>query len=750
MNAAPGSPGLAPTWTSSSKDLVTTAAEGTSRVWLTLGHGIGNEIYWPSTGEPQVRDVGFIVVSQGGWTEIKRANTYDLTLPAPGVLQPTTVHRGDDWVLTLRWSVDPDRDAVVIEYELDGDADGLYLLVAPHLGGGTTPNSGWVDRDRLVARADGASAALCTMAVPGFLRCSVGFVGTSDGWQDLDTNGAMTWAYDSAHGGNVALTAELPRPRGAIAIGLATTTEGAATLAASTLAAGPDHVRDRFVAGWRLVSERVDTSGVDPRWRSLTAMSASVIACHEDRTYPGATVASLSIPWGNDRNDLGGYHLVWARDCVETAFARLAVGDATAARRTLGWLCATQQPDGHWTQNAYPDNRPFWTGIQLDETALPILLAAALEIDTDDATVAAMVRAAVGFLVTHGPASPQDRWEENAGTNAFTLATVVAALIASRRWLTSDESAYVTSLADYWNERIEDWLYVRGELCDGRAINGYYVRLGSTDDRPGHRGRIDVRNRNGLHVDADRLIALDFLALPRFGLRRPDDPRIVDTVALVDELLAVELPTGIAYRRYNGDGYGEHDDGSPFDGTGVGRPWPLLAGERGHYAAQTGEDPAPFLTSMSAMTGPGGLLPEQVWDAGPIPERFLEPGRPTGSAMPLVWAHAEFVKLATYQRRGRPVERLAEVADRYLGESTPTGPWHWRLDAPFATAPSGRSVVIDHGEPFTFSAEETTRRSGPSEFGRHVLDIEPVAQPLHFELRGADGTVIGAGQLTWS
>ena len=691
MSAAPGGPGLPPTWTSSAKDLVTTALDGVSRVWLTLGHGIGNEIYWPSTGQPQVRDIGFVVTKQGTWTEVKRANHYDLTTPAPAVLVPTTTHHGDGWTLTLDWIVDPDRDVVLVEYQLDGDVDGLFVLVAPHLGHGKDTNSAWTDRD-LFARSDGTDVALCVAATPPVEHTSVGYVGTSDGWQDITAHSAMTWAFDSAPHGNVALTAQLSRPGGVVAIGFASTSEGAATLAHSSLATGFGAIAGRFAAGWERFAGTIDTDGIDPRWSEMTQRSAAVLACHEDRNFPGATVASLSIPWGNDRSDLGGYHLVWARDCVESALAEIALGRRSAATRTLAWLCATQQPDGHWGQNSYPDGRPFWTGVQLDETALPILLAATLEIDRDDPSVAPMVRSAVQFLVAHGPASPQDRWEENAGTNAFTLATVIVGLIAARHWSTPEQAAYLTSLADYWNERIEDWLYVaHGELCEGRAIDGYYIRLGSTNDQPSHRGRIDVHNRDDVKVEPDQLIALDFLALVRFGLRHPHDQHIVDSVELVDELLAVELPTGIAYRRYNGDGYGEHDDGSPFDGTGIGRPWPLLAGERGHYAAQAGDDYNRYLDSMAAMTGPG-RTPARTSLGRPRHPHPLPHHRPPDRFGDAARMGPRRVRQTRHLRPTWPPHRAVRRCRRSLrGHCAIASTWHWRTDAPFTRRPERAS-----------------------------------------------------------
>ena len=136
---------------------------------------------------------------------------------------------------------------------------------------------------------------------------------------------------------------------------------------------------------------------------------------------------------------------------------------------------------------------------------------------------------------------------------------------------------------------------------------------------------------------------------------------------MVDLLLKTETPSGPVWHRYDSDGYGEHDDGGPFDGAGRGRGWPLLTGERGHYALAAGEDVLPYIEAMMAMANPVGLIPEQVWDAAPIPERGLAPGKPSGSAMPLVWAHAEFIKLCFSRELGRPVDRPAAAWARYRG-----------------------------------------------------------------------------------
>jgi glucoamylase len=141
---------------------------------------------------------------------------------------------------------------------------------------------------------------------------------------------------------------------------------------------------------------------------------------------------------------------------------------------------------------------------------------------------------------------------------------------------------------------------------------------------------------------------------------------------VIDALLKVETPYGPAWHRYNDDGYGEHEDGAPFDGSGVGRAWPLLTGERAHYELAAGrQDVAErLLRTMEAFANEGGMIPEQVWDSPDIPEHGLSFGRPSGSAMPLVWAHAEYVKLCRSLHEGRVFDMPPQPVKRYLTEKT--------------------------------------------------------------------------------
>jgi glucoamylase len=710
-----GAPGIAPTWSSSDKDFVTAALDGT-RLWATVGHGIINEVYWPSTGQPQVRDLSFYLVGTERWIDLKRERRYRLITPGPALPALNIVHHGDDYQLTLEILPDPLRDVLLVRFALVGDYR-LVFILAPHVGSTGHDNSAWLEEG--AAYAQGGGVALCLAASMPMEHLSCGFVGASDGWQDLSRHGELTYQFRSATHGSVAITGQASRHHGVLALGFASGPAGAHTRARTALAADFDALHSSFIEAWHAWGATLSLPRPDDTLGDAAELSAAVLKIHEDRAYPGAVVASLSVPWGNSTDSLGGYHLVWPRDASLTAFALLAANQRLDARHILAHLIAAQRRDGHWPQNYFPSGEPYWDGVQLDEVALPVLLAAKLaELREPELPgTREMVRSAVGFLARTGPASSQDRWEENPGVSPFTLATVIAALVAAGPWLESEEREYALELADDWNERLESWCYVENtELARRLGVHGYYVRI-APPHRAGEDGRVELRNRDGATVTASELVSLDFSYLVRLGIRSALDPRVQDTIRVVDNILKVETPSGTLYRRYNGDGYGEHADGRPFDGSGIGRAWPLLVGERGHLALQSGKDALPFLQTMWRCASAGGLLPEQVWDADPIPTLELVPGRPSGSAMPLVWAHAEFLKLLVARERGRPVEWLASVerhfghrplprdgapvAERSSAASDGATIWHWRDEVPVLRLPAGKSLAIEDRVPFT-------------------------------------------------
>jgi glucoamylase len=418
--------------------------------------------------------------------------------------------------------------------------------------------------------------------------------------------------------------------------------------------------------------------------------------------------------------------------------ALLSLGAEREARDTLRYLIATQIEDGHWYQNQWLGGRPYWQGIQLDESAFPVLLAVAL--DERDAlsgiAVEDMVRRALGFIARSGPATEQDRWEENAGVNPFTLAICIAALVAGAELLPAAAGEWAIELADFWNSNIENWTSVSGTpLAEQLQVSGYYVRVAPPQIVENHgelRHVVPIRNRVGqIDIEADEEIGTEFLQLVRFGLRSPEDPLILDSIQVADALLKTDTPAGPVWHRYNGDGYGEHDNGRAYDGTGRGRGWPLLTGERGHYELAAGRDPTPYLEAMAAMASPGGMLPEQVWDADPIPNRRLAPGRPSGSAMPLVWAHAEFIKLLVSRHLRRPVDRPRAVWRRYQGRRPVARHAFWWPHAPINNVPAGARLAIALPSPAIVHwgkggwqkiADAPTQDSG---LGFHVAAFDP-------------------------
>jgi glucoamylase len=230
-------------------------------------------------------------------------------------------------------------------------------------------------------------------------------------------------------------------------------------------------------------------------------------------------------------------------------------------------------------------------------------------------------------------------------------------------------------------------------------VAGYYVRISTPDKSGALTDRLQLRNRAGEEIQASALVSMDFSYLVRLGLRRARDVRIQDTIKIVDQVLKVDTPAGAVYHRYNEDGYGEYADGRAFDGNGIGRAWPLLVGERGHLAMQSGEDPIAYLQTMCRCSSSGGLLPEQVWDTAPIPELELAPGRPSGSAMPLLWSHAEFLKLLIAREHRRPIELLQCVEERYAAPNGAVA-WHWRDEVPVGLLESGRALLIEDRHPF--------------------------------------------------
>jgi glucoamylase len=724
---APGWPGIQPRWTSSAKSGIGTALNLHSRVWFTLSHGILNEIYFPRVDQACTRDQGFLVTDgEGFFSEEKRNCTFENVPYEHGIpvyeLKNTCVqgrYRIEKEVFS-----DPYRNVIIQKVKfipLKGDLSDyrLYALLSPHLGNCGFGNTGWVGDYKgfpmLYARRD--ALALAFACSTPWKQMSAGFVGISDGWQDISQHYEMTWFYDSAENGNVALTGEIDLPscngEFIVVIGLGTIWSSAGQEALSTLLGDYDLLRDQFVRHWRhwhseLV--KLDNPSSSP---DLFRTSMAVMRAHESKDFLGGIIASLSIPWGFDKGDedLGGYHLIWPRDLVETAGGLLAGGAVSDAIRVLHYLQVTQEADGHWAQNMWLDGRPYWNGLQMDETALPILLLDMIcrESPADRGILELwwpMVQKAAGFIVRNGPVTQQDRWEEDGGYSPFTLAIEIAGLLAAADFAEKLDhhsiAQYLRETADTWNDNVERWIYATGtDLARQIGVDGYYVRIAPPDGDGAAsplEGFVPIKNRppDQSQSRATLIVSPDALALVRFGLRAADDPRILNTVKVIDSILKVDLPQGPGWYRYNGDGYGEHEDGSPFNGTGIGRAWPLLVGERAHYELSAGrpEVAKALRADMEGSTEGGRLIPEQVWDQDDIVALELWRGKPTGSACPLVWAHAEYVKLLRSLRDGKVFDQPPQTVQRYQIEKQKAAFFAWRFNNKPRSIPCGKTLRI--------------------------------------------------------
>jgi glucoamylase len=762
---APGGPGIPPRWTSSAKVGVGTSLSPESRVWFTLSHGIFNEIYYPRVDQACTRDMGLIVTAgQDFFSEEKRDAQHDVSYLAEGVPAYRLVNtcRQGRYRIEKVILSDPRRDVVLQHTRfvpLQGSLQDyhLYVLLAPHLGNQGTGNTAWVGDYKgvpMLMAEQGSDALALACSVP-WLNCSVGFAGTSDSWQDLSQHKRMTWTYDRAEEGNVALGGEVDLSAGegdfVLALGFGRNPDEAGQRALSSLLDGFDAARSAYVRewqGWQKTLRSLQVEGAEPCPRDLCQVSTAVLRTHEAKRFPGGLIASLAIPWGFTKgdDDLGGYHLVWPRDLGEAAGGLLAIGAHEDARRVIHYLRVTQEKDGHWPQNMWLDGRTYWSGIQMDETAFPILLVDLAyregALHKDDITrLWPMMRRAAGFLARNGPVTQQDRWEEDPGYSPFTLAVEIAAMLAAAGMaeMNGEDSvaAYLRETADAWNDNIERWTYVTGtDLARENEVEGYYVRIAPADvpDAASPTGGfVPIKNRPpGQSTEpAAQLVSPDALALVRFGLRAANDPRIVNTVKVIDALLKVETPFGPAWHRYNDDGYGEHENGSAFDGTGVGRAWPLLTGERAHYELAAGrrDNSLRLLAALEGFANEGSLISEQVWDAVDIPEAELFCGRPSGSAMPLVWAHAEYIKLRRSLHDGNLFDRPPQPLERYVQNHTGSAHTLWRFNHKCQTLRAGNTLRVEVLAPATVrwsSDEWQTHQDDQTHdtgLGIHLVDL---------------------------
>ena len=773
---APGAPGDAPTWVNAAKSGAGAAYEayvdgryadgGTtgavSKVWFSIADGVLTETMYGLIHEAQIKQMRFFMAVDGGPSgdggsgrfnvlegEATQARIEYLNVDAQGrPLSPAyrviTTDSGGHFEIEKRIFTDPDRNALVMRVTiraLRGDVT-PYLLLEPHVANTGIGDRGEASREALYA-FEGDTHLVLRPSRP-FEVGSVGFMGASDGLSDLGPDGALDTAYAStgAESGSIMLTGGMPRVRQGqsisrdFVIGFGDSRAAATAAADGSLATGLDEVLARFNGdgervGW---SDYVASLSELPRLAAqatdggkLAYASALMLKVQEDRTYAGALIASLSNPWGDTVDATRastGYKAVWPRDFYQVAMALMALGDLETPLAAFRYLPQVQVradtpgntgATGWFLQKTHVDGEIEWVGVQLDQTAMPIMLGWRLwkAGQVTDAEMTAMygrmIRPAADFLVEGGtigllwndrtitpPYTQQERWEEQDGFSPSTTAAVIAGLtvaadIAQASGDASSAGRYLAAADDY-AARIEARMFTTdGAFGDGR----YFLRLSKTGDPNAHTRMGDNNGQPG--QPQDRVVDGGFLELVRYGVRRADDPHILASLPEYDDqsrddLFRVRYDFGPeadrtpGWRRYGVDGYGETTDrgnnygvGGQMDPAQRGRVWPIFTGERGHYelaAAAAGDGVVTeverdrirrtYVRGMERFANSGLLLPEQVWDGvGSSGTRNYSLGQGTQSATPLAWTHAEYLKLLRSLADGAVWDHYGPVTARY-------------------------------------------------------------------------------------
>ncbi len=720
LPSAPGATNSDSLWAPSRKSFVGTSAGQSSHVYFTGHKGIVTEVFYPTVDCPNVVDFQFLVGdTDHTWVDEEKLQDYQASRPDPKSLLWTVQTRNlpHAWQITKRVFTDTSRNSLIQRVHLES-LDGrpvqsmlLYVLLKPALNNSAQNDTGnsvtQQSRAYLVANDSGHALALATSLGwtmdAGKAMISTGYLGTSDGWQDLlggsSPDFRMDWQYDSAQSGNIAQMGWVDTQSQAgtsvdfdVVLGFGQSQDEALQTAAATLASDLTAAEGAYNAEWnRYASGLNNYGGQADNEYYLSAMTLHAV---QDKTN-GAMIAGPGTPWGDQRKDdsTGGYHRIWARDLFKFANALATAGDGTGANAAVEYLfnVAMQKVSGdgstigRFPQNTWVSGAPGWNGTQMDESAMPVILAWRLRRQD----LWPLVRLAADFVAQNGPRTDQERWEETAGYSPSTIAAEIAGLVCAADMAKTagdtDRARTYLAKADFWQQNVANWTFTTtGKLGNGR----YYIRITSNLD-PNDGQHFTVGNGGGDHDERD-VIDVGFLELVRMGVKAADDPTILDTIPEYDAMLHQDVPgKGPAYFRYNYDGYGEQNNGDNYDGShGRGRLWPIFTAERGMFeiarATVSGSTSAgtigkTYLSSLGLLTTPEGFIPEQIWNVSPGPAGWETdtpsphiPGDPTNSMAPLSWAMGEYINLLASIVSNKVIDIPSVVCARYV--SCPVAP----------------------------------------------------------------------------
>jgi glucoamylase len=668
-------------WESAGKQGVGTALSVNSKIWFTLQGGSLTEVFYPTADKANVQWLQFVVVDpKTRKVETERDDAvHQIKTLRPDSLsfQQINKARSGAWTIIKTYTTDVERDSILIDVQFvtTNKNLGLYVYYNPSLGNSGMSDTVFADGTALFsAEKDIASVLVFSSQIS---EINNGFFGVNDGLEQLKANGRIITLKKRADDGNVAQIAKINTPTKFTAVlSFGLDAKNARQKAEDSRRKGFLKAGAEYDKSW---SDYVRTlPKVEPKYQKQFNYSAMVLKSFEDKTYPGGNVASLSKPWipkGDAANGpyVSGYHLVWSRDLYQVATAYLALGDKDSANRALEYLFTKQfKPDGSYPQMTWLDGRVVGDSMQMDEVSYPLILAYQLG-RSDRQTYEKYIKPTADFMVKTGPRTKQERWEEKPGYSPATIASEIAGLVcaADIAQKNGDEnSARIwQAKADEWAERVEKWTATTtGKYGDGN----YYLRL-TQNGKPDAGEKIELNNGAGIWPESE-IVDAGFLELVRLGIKSPNDPLIVKSLKVVDEVLRVKTPNGDGFYRYTHDGYGEYHDGRNWNydrtWTGKGHLWALLSGERGQYEIALAaanpkskiQNPKLRLDAMLGFANDGMMIPEQVWSQNNGVFPFGEGAR---SATPLAWSMAQFIRLAMNLKAGRNLDTPEVVARRY-------------------------------------------------------------------------------------
>jgi glucoamylase len=694
--------GMDAKWESAGKQGVGTAFNLQSKIWFTLQGGSLTEVFYPTADNANVQYLQFIVVNPKTKTiETERDDAaHQIKIADTASLSFEQTNTTGNWEIRKIYTTDVERNSLLIDVRFapkNKDLE-LYVFYNPSLKNSGMQDTAWTEAGALLSSEADVFSVL--KISDKFGEINNGFFGASDGIEQLKQFGKLTKINARAENGNVAQLAKIDKPRNfTLVLSFGKTKDAALEAANLSLKKGFSAALREYQNEWREYAGKLPR--VEAKYQAQLNYAAMVLKASEDKTFRGGNVASLSKPWitGTAANEgfVGGYHLVWSRDLYHAATAYMALGDTDSALRALDYLFRVQQrKDGSYPQISWLDGRTLGDWIQMDEVSYPLILAYQLG-RNDRETYLKHVKPTADYIFKNGPATEQERWEEKPGFSPATIAAEIAGLVcaADIAQKNGDETAAKMWLekADDWARNVEKWTATTtGKYGDGN----YYLRL-TKNGTPDAGDKIELNNNAGTFLE-NEIVDAGFLELVRLGIKSPNDPLIVKSLKVVDEVLKIDTPHGEGFYRYNNDGYGEMADGRPWNWdlkyTGKGHLWALLSGERGQYEIalnnfqkkdfyekNKGNLPRNLslaermrlkryfeiyrrLDAMRAFANDGLMIPEQIWDK-PETNKFLEFGEGAGSATPLAWSMAQFIRLAINLQKEKNQDTPEVVARRY-------------------------------------------------------------------------------------